>query len=63
MSVRKTLNFWFVAITFMLLVSGCGGTPEPAAPVPGVEAPTPERHVALDGQPNFRDLGGYQTAD
>lgn len=23
----------------------------------------PRRHVALDGQPNFRDLGGYETAD
>jgi protein-tyrosine phosphatase len=33
------------------MVSGCSdGTP-------------PERHVALDGQDNFRDLGGYATAD
>ena len=22
-----------------------------------------ERHVPLEGQPNFRDLGGYRTAD
>lgn len=23
----------------------------------------PVRHVALDGQPNFRDVGGYETSD
>jgi len=23
----------------------------------------PQRHVPLEGQPNFRDLGGYQTSD
>ena len=34
------------------------------APEPAVaSAPSPERHVALAGQPNFRDLGGYETAD
>ena len=24
---------------------------------------SPVRHIALDGQSNFRDLGGYKTAD
>jgi protein-tyrosine phosphatase len=34
------------------------------APEPAVaSAPSPERHVTLAGQPNFRDLGGYETAD
>ncbi|MGB6994169.1 MAG: tyrosine-protein phosphatase [Thermoanaerobaculia bacterium] len=34
------------------------------APEPAVaSAPAPERHVDLAGQPNFRDLGGYETAD
>jgi protein-tyrosine phosphatase len=23
----------------------------------------PQRHIPLEGQPNFRDLGGYETAD
>jgi protein-tyrosine phosphatase len=27
------------------------------------ELPTHKRHIPLDGQPNFRDLGGYKTAD
>ncbi len=26
-------------------------------------ASVPSRHVALDGQSNFRDIGGYETAD
>jgi len=63
MSDRNTLRFWFVAITIMLLAAGCGGTPESATPIPVPEAPAPERHVLLDGQPNFRDVGGYETAD
>jgi hypothetical protein len=28
-----------------------------------VPTPVPDRHVALEGQHNFRDLGGYQTVD
>jgi protein-tyrosine phosphatase len=27
------------------------------------ESSAPDRHIALDGQPNFRDLGGYETTD
>ena len=34
------------------------------APVPALaQADEAQRHVPLDGQSNFRDLGGYQTAD
>lgn len=36
---------------------------ETSAPTPMQESPVPERHVALDGQPNFRDVGGYETTD
>ena len=25
--------------------------------------PTASRHIALEGQPNFRDIGGYKTSD
>ena len=47
----------------MALAAGCGGAPETVTPAPEPEGPIPERHVVLDGQPNFRDLGGYETAD
>ncbi|MCR9089695.1 MAG: tyrosine-protein phosphatase [Rhodobacteraceae bacterium] len=29
----------------------------------GVAEAEPERHIPLDGQSNFRDIGGYQTTD
>jgi protein-tyrosine phosphatase len=49
----------------MLMIGavGCDRAPEPSAPTPDPATAGPDRHVALDGQPNFRDLGGYQTAD
>jgi protein-tyrosine phosphatase len=50
-------------IAVMVLAVGCGGAPETAAPTPVPEVPAPERHVALDGQPNFRDVGGYETTN
>ena len=49
-----------VLSAFVIFTTGCGGAPEPEGT--SVES-TPERHIALDGQPNFRDLGGYQTTD
>jgi protein-tyrosine phosphatase len=49
---------WIVS---MVVVSGCAQQPAPMAS-PLEERP-PERHIALDGQPNFRDLGGYETVD
>lgn len=40
------------AVTFILAaLAGCS------------QGPPPDRHVALDGQSNFRDLGGYEAAD
>lgn len=48
-------------------VIGCGGGQGPAdAPSPEATsspAPTQDTVVRLEGQPNFRDLGGYETAD
>jgi len=47
----------------LVLTVGCSKAPETVAPIPVPEPAAPERHVALDGQANFRDLGGYQTID
>jgi protein-tyrosine phosphatase len=52
-----------VAIAAITVIAGCGDAPEPGEPSPAPPAATPDRHIALDGQPNFRDLGGYETAD
>ena len=50
---------WILPV--FVLMSGCAQELEPVAEP--VVAPGPDRHVALDGQPNFRDLGGYETTD
>jgi protein-tyrosine phosphatase len=57
-----TRHILFVAV-LTFLATGCERAPESVSPTPAPEVSTPERHVALDGQPNFRDLGGYETAD
>jgi len=51
-------------------LGGCGSPEEGASPEQGAAQPmsadaeaAPQRHVPLEGQPNFRDLGGYQTSD
>ena len=63
MSHQITRHSCLLPVILMMLAPGCGRTPEPAAPTPVPAAAEPERHIALDGQPNFRDLGGYETAD
>ena len=47
----------------LVVTVGCSKAPETVAPIPEPEPAAPERQVVLDGQPNFRDLGGYETAD
>lgn len=49
-----------IAVAFSL---SCGGARQTASPTPTPSSTTVQRHIALDGQLNFRDLGGYQTAD
>ena len=51
--------------TFILLLGsafalGCNPTPDPPATKAEIASP---RRIVLDGQLNFRDLGGYETAD
>ena len=43
-----------LALVFLLVV-GCGRAPSVAE--------TPPRHIELEGEHNFRDVGGYETAD
>jgi len=52
-----------IALSAVLLVVGCSKRPETATATPVPQQTAPERHVALDGQANFRDLGGYETTD
>jgi hypothetical protein len=63
MSDLITRHRIFFAVILMALVFGCDRAPEPAATGPIPATAEPERHVALDGQANFRDLGGYETTD
>jgi len=68
--MKKLLLLWnrdsllgAIVASLMVLGVGCDRAPEPVAPTPELQVATPERQVALDGQPNFRDVGGYETAD
>lgn len=63
MSVRSTLNFWLIVIIFSLLTAGCGQAPKPVAPAQQPATAESEGRVTLDGQTNFRDLGGYETTE
>ena len=54
----STVTIIAVAFSF-----GCGAARQTASPTPTPSPTGPERHIVLDGQPNFRDLGGYQTSD
>jgi len=41
----------------------CGGSAEPPRASPANDDTSTDRHVDLEGHPNFRDLGGYETTD
>ena len=59
--MKKHITHFGLILPVLVLLSGCAQELEPVAEP--VVAPGPERHIALDGQANFRDLGGYETAD
>ena len=52
-----------IALSAVVLAIGCSKRPETASATPVPQQTAPERHVVLDGQANFRDLGGYETTD
>ncbi|MBY0401730.1 tyrosine-protein phosphatase, partial [Myxococcota bacterium] len=47
-----------VGLAVLVGVSACGGDPDA-----GMPDYVRQRHVLLEGAPNFRDLGGYATSD
>ena len=52
-----------IVVLLLFVLAACGGTADsPPQPDPA-EATTHSRHVPLEGQSNFRDLGGYETED
>jgi protein-tyrosine phosphatase len=55
------------ALAAALALTACGGTPPPDQRAVPARLPEPEREssrrLPLDGAHNFRDLGGYATAD
>jgi protein-tyrosine phosphatase len=68
--MTRSITYSLCAFTvFGLLGSGGGGesagvvATEPSTGSAVASAPTPEHLATLQGQPNFRDLGGYETAD
>ena len=48
----------FAAVFACSWLAACGGDPDA-----GMPDHVKQRHLSLDGAPNFRDLGGYATAD
>jgi protein-tyrosine phosphatase len=58
---------WHLLAGAFIIVLGLGCAaepePEPIAASPELPPAAPVRHIDLEGQPNFRDLGGYQSAD
>jgi protein-tyrosine phosphatase len=59
----RNVGAGIASLVVLALVAGCSKAPETVDPVPASATTSHERHIALDGQPNFRDLGGYQTTD
>ena len=53
----KVIQIWLWSIFFLVFLS-CGEQGKPST-----ESTQNTRHIKLDGQSNFRDLGGYKASD
>jgi len=56
--IRTSGTNWISGCLLLVLATACGA-PQAVDDSAGERS----RHVPLEGQPNFRDLGGYRTAD
>lgn len=50
-------------VTLLAFVAGCDSTSRETTITARVEPESPVRHIELEGEPNFRDLGGYETIE
>ena len=57
--MKVKINQYLIGIFFLLFLISCEKKAEEQKNL----SVDPKRHIELEGQPNFRDLGGYQTTD
>lgn len=63
--MKHQLTSLFISSVFLsagILIVGCNSSDQ-ATGSPDRPSDPPARHIKLQGQPNFRDLGGYTTTD
>lgn len=63
--MNQTLNLLLTIAAFPLTAfsSGCDSSSDQSATVELTKQEAPTRHIKLEGESNFRDLGGYEAAD
>lgn len=56
-------RIWIVLVLFILIMNGCQEVKKEDQIADTVQSSTQSIVPVLEGQPNFRDLGGYETID
>ncbi len=61
----RAIHLFLASLLFtsMTLLTGCDAPAPEQSVVEQAELEPPVRHIKLEGEPNFRDLGGYRTSD